>query len=145
MNHTTLYNKANHLLQVPLSRDCQDVALTRGTNASGSYTITLPDDVGSFHVFCDMESNGGGWTVFQKRFNGSVNFFHNWQDYENGFGSSDGKYWLGLRNVRRLVSDGRNRALRIDLEAFDSEKAYAEYGTFMIGDNASNYRLTVDT
>ena len=92
MNHTTLYNKANHLLQVPLSRDCQDVALTRDTNASGSYTITLPDDVGSFHVFCDMESNGGGWTVFQKRFNGSVNFSHNWQVYENGFGSSDGKY-----------------------------------------------------
>ena len=124
-------------------RDCQDIMLK--TLVSHPFEITPPDGLGSFRVFCDMESSGGGWTVIQKRFDGSVNFFRNWQDYENGFGRSDGEYWLGLRNIRRLVSDGQNWTLRIDLEAFDGEKAYAEYDGFMIGDEASNYRLSVGT
>ena len=92
-----------------------------------------------------MESHGGGWTVFQKRFDGLVNFFRSWQNYENGFGSSDGEYWLGLKNIRRLLSDGKRWTLRIDLQAFDGEKAYAEYDGFMKGNEASNYRLTVGT
>ena len=124
------------------ARDCQDTML-KAAGMSRSYEITPLDGLGSFHVFCDMESNGGDWTVFQKRFDGSVDFFRNWQSYENGFGRSDGEYWLGFTKIRRLLSDGRNWTLRIDLERFDGEKAYAEYDAFMIGDEASNYRLTV--
>ena len=31
--------------------------------------------------------------VFQKRFNGSVDFDRNWTDNSNGFGSLDGEFW----------------------------------------------------
>lgn len=48
-------------------------------------------------VFCDM-SDGGGWTVIQRRSDGSENFNRNWNDYENGFRNfvqKNGEYWLG--------------------------------------------------
>ena len=32
-------------------------------------------------VFCDMDTNGGGWTLIQRRENGSVNFQRKWKDY----------------------------------------------------------------
>lgn len=41
-----------------------------------------PPQRNSFQVFCDMEANGGGWTLIQRRENGSVNFQRNWRDYK---------------------------------------------------------------
>ena len=89
-----------------------------------------------------METDGGGWTVFQRRQDGSVDFYRNWTDYENGFGDLTGEFWLGLSKIHRLTKEGSN-TLRVDLENFSGNTAYANYSTFSISDGSTEYILTV--
>ena len=89
-----------------------------------------------------METDGGGWTVFQRRQDGSVDFFRYWTDYENGFGNLTGEFWLGLSKIHRLTKEGSN-TLRVDLGDFEGNTAYANYSTFSISDGSTEYILTV--
>ena len=89
-----------------------------------------------------METDGGGWTVFQRRQDGSVDFYRNWTDYENGFGNLTGEFWLGLGKINRLTKEQSN-TLRVDLEDFDNNTAYAQYTTFSVGNSTTEYILTV--
>ena len=125
----------------PPPRDCQDVAAA-GSFQTGVYTITPLAGLESFSVYCDFDTDVGGWTVFQKRFDGSVDFFLGWEQYKEGFGNLSREYWLGLRNIRQLTKNHR-WVLRIDLEAFDGDTAHAMYDSFSVGDASSNYRLTI--
>ncbi|KAK3098356.1 hypothetical protein FSP39_018734, partial [Pinctada imbricata] len=82
--------------------DCQDVLKYSPSSRSGIYTIKPFGDVKPFPVYCEMETAGGGWTVFQRRFDGSVDFHRNWTDYRNGFGNASGEYWLGDNILQRV-------------------------------------------
>ncbi|XP_029068529.1 microfibril-associated glycoprotein 4 isoform X3 [Monodon monoceros] len=73
--------------------------------------------------------------VFQKRFNGSVSFFRGWNDYKLGFGRADGEYWLGLQNLH-LLTLKQKYELRVDLEDFENNTAFAKYTDFSISPNA---------
>ena len=73
-----------------------------GDRISGVYTID-PDGSGAFDVYCDHSAPGGGWTVFQKRLDGSVDFYRGWNDYKLGFGNLNGEFWLGLDTIHRLT------------------------------------------
>ena len=90
-----------------------------------------------------METQDGGWTVVQRRFDGSVDFYLGWEDYKDGFGDIGGEYWLGLDKLNRLTSTGLSWQLRIDLEDFDGNTAYALYEDFHIGDEATLYQITI--
>ena len=89
-----------------------------------------------------METDGGGWTVFQRRQDGSVDFYRYWTDYENGFGDLTGEFWLGLSKIHRLTKEGSN-TLRVDLGDFEGNTAYANYSTFSVSDGSTEYILTV--
>ena len=89
-----------------------------------------------------METDGGGWTVFQRRQDGTVNFYLNWTDYENGFGNPRGEVWLGLTYLHRLTTS--DRQLRVDLEDFENNTRYAVYNTFQVMDSSTNYTLRVE-
>ena len=89
-----------------------------------------------------METDGGGWTVFQRRQDGSVNFNKNWAEYEKGFGNLTGEFWLGLSKIHRLTQ-GEINTLRVDFGGFDGSIGYAKYSAFNIGNETSHYTLTV--
>ena len=83
----------SHLF-IGLEKNCADI-YKAGKREDGVYTIK-PDNLTAFDVFCDQTTDGGGWTVFQKRLNGSVDFYRYWNDYKCGFGDLNGEFWLGL-------------------------------------------------
>ena len=105
------------------------------------YTID-PDGLGAFKVRCDMTTSGGGWTIFQRRIDGSVDFYLEWNNYTEGFGNLSGEFWLGLDKINRLSKSGQN-VLRVDLEDFENETRYANYSTFAVANETDKYRLTV--
>ena len=120
--------------------DCKD-AYQNGHNTSGVYTIN-PDNQTEFKVYCDMDTDGGGWTVIQRRFDGSVSFDRNWAECESGFGNKTGEHWLGLSYIHRLTTSA-SQDLRVDLEDFVGGSAYARYTTFTVANAASSYRMGV--
>ena len=113
-----------------------------GERANGVYTID-PDDTGPFDVFCDQTTAGGGWIVFQKRLDGSVDFYRGWTDYKVGFGNLNGEFWLGLDKINRLTKTG-NR-LRVDLEDTTGKAVYAEYDMFAVTSERTKYKLSLGT
>jgi len=89
-----------------------------------------------------MVTDGGGWTVFQRRLDGSVDFFLGWESYKNGFGYQCGEFWLGNDNLHRLTA-ADDMTLRVDLEDFEDEIRYAEYSTFKVADEGDKYRVLI--
>ncbi|OCT59090.1 hypothetical protein XELAEV_18001578mg [Xenopus laevis] len=106
--------------------DCSDV-YEEGITSDGVYLIYPAGPYSNpVSVYCDMSSSGGPWTVFQKRFDGSVDFFRGWSEYQSGFGQASGEYWLGLHNIYLLTLTKPSR-LWIDLEDFENNKRFVTY------------------
>nr|XP_015222247.1 PREDICTED: ficolin-1-like isoform X1 [Lepisosteus oculatus] len=76
-----------------------------GHSLTGWYTVYTPA-CQRVTVLCDMDTDQGGWLVFQKRVDGSVNFFRNWKSYRDGFGSQLSEFWLGNENIHQLTRTG---------------------------------------
>ena len=110
--------------------------------SSGNFRIAFPE-IGLVPVYCDMETDGGGWTVFQRRKDGSVDFNREWNDYERGFGDVEGDYWLGLTFLHQLLQLNGANELRIDLKDYSGNSAYAKYSSFNVGNSNSKYTLSV--
>ncbi|XP_072422055.1 fibrinogen C domain-containing protein 1-like isoform X1 [Chiloscyllium punctatum] len=115
----------------PRPRDCYDIYMS-GRTQDGIYSIFPAHYPAGFQVSCDMTLAGGGWTVFQRRKDGSVNFFQGWDAYKDGFGKITGEHWLGLKRIHALTIQSHYE-LRIEMEDFENGTAYAQYGTFGIG------------
>ncbi|XP_023284096.1 fibroleukin-like [Seriola lalandi dorsalis] len=125
-----------------VKRDCSD-HLLRGETKSGVYQVTPDIRSKTFPVFCDMELGGGGWTLVQRRLDGSVSFNRTWAEYRSGFGELDGgEFWLG-NNMIHLLTRDRDMVLRVELEDFDAVMEYAEYEQFKVASERLRYRLTV--
>nr|XP_049605182.1 angiopoietin-4-like isoform X12 [Syngnathus scovelli] len=124
VDQPTLHRELHGLMP----RDCSDIKAAG--KSTGVYMLFSGSN--SFKAYCNMWQDGGGWTVIQRRRNGTVNFFRGWNDYRKGFGDLAGEHWLGLQNIHALTaSDGYQ--LRIDFTAFDGRDYYARYDYFSVG------------
>ena len=81
--------------------------------------------------------------MFQRRRDGSENFYRGWADYENGFGNVKGEHWLGLKKISCLTSVAVKTKLRIDLADFAGHSKFACYDQFHVGNPSTNYKLTI--
>ncbi|CAC5393846.1 FCN [Mytilus coruscus] len=115
--------------------DCSD--LKSPICKTGIYQININS---TFNVLCEMNDNGGGWTVFQRRMNGNVDFYRDWDSYKLGFGNMSDEFWLGNTYLHLLTKQG-TFTLRIELEDFDGDHRYAEYTQFSISDESSGFKL----
>ncbi|XP_004850766.1 ficolin-3 isoform X6 [Heterocephalus glaber] len=124
----------------PGPRSCREL-LSRGATLSGWYRLCLPEGR-VLPVFCDMDSTGGGWLVFQRRQDGSVDFFRPWSSYKAGFGSQESEFWLGNENLHQLTLQG-TWELRVELEDFIGNHTFALYESFHLLGEKDHYQLAL--
>ncbi|XP_035853517.1 microfibril-associated glycoprotein 4-like isoform X2 [Sander lucioperca] len=125
-----------------LPGDCSDIYNNDNSRPSGVYTIYPIGATSAVQVYCDMGSEGGRWTVMQRRMDGTVNFYRGWDQYKTGFGIAAGEYWLGLESLFHLTLRKRYELL-VDMEDFEGNKAFARYSSFSIDPESYGYTLHV--
>ena len=88
-------------------------------------------------------SNNGGWIAIQRRVEGgTVDFYRDWSDYEEGFGDLEGEFWYGLKNIHCLTNSG-SMELRIDMEDESGNKITWTYQEFRVEGPENKYRLHI--
>ncbi|XP_076106692.1 fibrinogen-like protein 1 [Mytilus galloprovincialis] len=124
-------------------KDCHEVHKSGGMKYEGDYYIMIKPEKSPkpFKVLCKV-ANGTGWTVIQRRQDGSVDFYRNWEDYKAGFGNQNGEFYLGNEHIHHLTTQGDYK-LRIDMEEWNGKKYYAVYDIFRIANENDNYRLQI--
>ena len=81
--------------------------------------------------------------LIQQNVDGSNFFDRSWAEFKVGFGDTSGNFWLGNDLISQLSLTG-NYKLRFDLQKFGTNDWYwAEYTTFTVLGEASNYTLQV--
>uniref|UniRef100_H2YFF4 Fibrinogen C-terminal domain-containing protein n=1 Tax=Ciona savignyi TaxID=51511 RepID=H2YFF4_CIOSA len=104
--------------------------------------IYNPGNQQTLKVYCDQTTDGGGWMVFQRRRDGSENFYRTWVEYQGMFGNLSNEFWLGNENLHALTRSG-NYELRIELEDCANVRKFAKYSSFSIGSAQEKYTLKV--
>ncbi|GIY07778.1 techylectin-5A [Caerostris darwini] len=127
-------------------KDCSEILATKYTK-SGVYTIYPKSQQSkneSLNVYCDLDTDGGGWTVIQRRgfYPGKQYFNKGWSFYKKGFGNIATEFWLGNDNIYALTNQAPCE-IRFDLEDHNGERRIAVYKTFSIDDEAGNYTIHI--
>ncbi|UJR14481.1 hypothetical protein I4U23_001478 [Adineta vaga] len=150
-NHSNVIElKSNdHQYLSDYPEDC--AAVYRNAQASNQHAPTgvyeiWPREGKPFMVLCDMDTDGGGWIVFQKRgdFVPQEDFYRTWLEYKRGFGDLHRQFWLGNDRLAMLTNQDRYQ-LRVDLEDFDGQKRYAQYYSFRVSNELDKYRLALES
>jgi len=131
------------------TQDCAAIYSNKqaeGEQPASSVYVISPKEGERFKVYCDMDNDGGGWTVIQRRgdYPQQFNFYRDWNEYKAGFGPLQRDFWLGNDKISILTNQDVYK-LRIDLEDFAGQKRYAEYSGFRVADESDKYRMTFDS
>ncbi|XP_078617020.1 uncharacterized protein LOC144885135 [Branchiostoma floridae x Branchiostoma japonicum] len=125
-------------------KDCTSL-YSRGYTTTHVYTVPAYQDtfinIPPSQLYCDM-GEGGGWTVIQRRFDGSVLFNRTWDEYRDGFGTWDGEFYLGNEKIHKLTNMNKYM-VRFVVTDWKGEVRWAEYDHFRIENESTNYRAHV--
>ncbi|KAM3620039.1 uncharacterized protein V6R79_017419 [Siganus canaliculatus] len=122
------------------ARDCHDL-FVQGQRVSGVYTIQ-PENSEPFNVLCQMTSEGG-WTVIQKRYDGSQNFNQVWESYKRGFGNLNGEFWLGLQSIHSLANQGEY-VLQVEVSDWAGHQQPATLHKFQLDGEEKQFSLHLE-
>ncbi|CAL1289057.1 unnamed protein product [Larinioides sclopetarius] len=144
-DETGKFTKVELLHNKPI--DCSEI-LENGENKSGEYIIWPRHRIFNgtqLKVYCDMDTDGGGWTMIQRRgnFSNKIDFYRDWNDYKYGFGNISEEFWLGNNNIFALTNQG-DYTVRFDMKNAKNEYRYASYSSFRIDDESAGYMLHFD-
>ena len=122
-------------------RDCLEFRKA-GYKINGLYSIAISTFT-HVSVFCDQTTQGGGWTVIQRRIDGSVDFYRNWKEYKHGFGNLNGEFWLGNDNIHELTYHlPKKSTLLVELKISGTKKV-AQYQSSSMKDERSKYKMEI--
>ncbi|XP_013771957.1 techylectin-5B-like [Limulus polyphemus] len=123
--------------------DCYDIR-RQGFYESGVYIIWPRYFNRPVQAYCDMITEGGGWTVLQRRddIEPRKDFYLTWEYYKHGFGNITQEFWIGNELFFALTNKG-DMTLRVDMEAFDGEKKYSRYSKFLVRSERELYKMTI--
>jgi hypothetical protein len=87
--------------------------------------------------------NDDGWTLIQRRWDGTTDFNRDWYDYKFGFGDTRSDFWIGNDNIYYLTIQD-DYVLQIDMWDMDDVYWYAIYEDFYITSTETDFILTVN-
>ncbi|XP_033114766.1 ficolin-2-like [Anneissia japonica] len=133
------FPSSTKLYDVVINRDCTQVEQLRNRR-SGVYNVKPCASCSTRKVYCDMKTEDLGWTVLQRRRDGSVDFYRNWDEYADGFGDLCNEFWIGNEFIHKITSSAIYE-LRVDLIDYDGKSYCATYDSFRIENASDKYRL----
>jgi len=99
------------------------------------------DNFATQHVYCDMHTDNGGWTVIQRNRPGvETDFDRDWIDYEDGFGDLQNEFWYGLKKLHCLTRNGQWE-MRVDYQPASISFRTYHYSNFSVGNATQEYPL----
>ena len=133
-------------VKTKIFRSCLEL-LNDGYTKSGKYDIKPYLNV-TKTVYCDQDTEGGGWTLFLRNAHGLITFDKKWVEYKKGFGNVEYDFWLGnefLHNVTKLYNSHISKAVELYVIVADEDGGsyYAMYKNFAILSENTSYTLHV--
>lgn len=126
----------------PNKYNCHDLQKRR----NGIYKFASDEEVSNeagrffYERYCDFNTNGGAWTVIQRRYvnDQQENFNRSWSDYKFGFGDLDREFWFGNDFIHKLTFD-EDMELRILIEDSTGRTGWAQYSVFKVDSEGKNF------
>ena len=89
------------------------------SSTDGVYWVH-PDEEEPFQVLCDMKTDVGGWTTFQRRMDGSVGFYVDWDSYKKVFCTFGTEFQISF--LVSLLLDSTKRVLFLPCKVIKVKK-----------------------